>query len=212
MSLLFSRALATLSHQSNSALLQTAVTSPVCLISGKRHFQSIYDETKEVEARFKQPQKADQRLIFNLYGMGYLFRHDNCPFLDRTLAICQKLGVFRNGCRTFSRSCLHQKAESNLPDHRKKLKPPPRKDEADFVAKLKETRIKLNVSQKELGDVLGVSQSTVTNFESHSNMSKNTWAKWRKVFDGWLQNPTASMKTREVAAKTKCTATTRSGH
>ena len=211
MSLPFSRALATLSHQSYSALFHTTVTSPVCLISGTRPFPSIYDETKEVKAKFKQPQKGDQRLSFNLYGMGYLFRHDNRPFLDSTLAICQKLGVFRNGCRTLSRSCLHQKAGSNLPDHRKKLKSPPTKDEADFVAKLKETRIKLNVSQKELGDVLGVSQSTVTDFESH-NMSKDNWTKWRKVVDGWLQNPTASMKTREVAAKTKCTATTRSGH
>jgi len=82
-----------------------------------------------------------------------------------------------------------------------------RKREITFVNKLKETRARLNVTQKEVGKIVGASAHTLSKFE-RLTMSPANWTKWQEKINPWVKNPilpsqNERIKTRSVNVSDK---------
>jgi len=63
-----------------------------------------------------------------------------------------------------------------------------KKRDITFVTKLKETRARLNVSQKEVGKIVGASAHTLSDFETFT-MSPTNWRKWQQRINPWVKKP-----------------------
>ena len=63
-----------------------------------------------------------------------------------------------------------------------------RKRDITFVNKLKETRARLNASQKEVGKIVGASVYTLSSFERFT-MSPANWRKWQEKINPWVKKP-----------------------
>ena len=75
-------------------------------------------------------------------------------------------------------------------------------EEVEFVDKLIQTRKRLGVTQPQLGEVIGVTDSLVASFENFK-MTATNWKIWQPHFDSWVQDHSESESNEQVAVMEK---------
>jgi len=115
-----------------------------------------------------------------------LFRQNNPSFFQTINGLpgCINEAKFR---------CFNWSNHLQFPEQKKKddVNAPFRKREITFVTKLKETRARLNASQKEVGKIVGASVSTLSSFERFT-MSPANWIKWQEKINPWVKKTDSS--------------------
>ena len=86
--------------------------------------------------------------------------------------------------------CFNWSNQLKFPEQKKKsdVNASLRKREITFVTKLKETRARLNVSQGEVGKIVGATNQTLSDFERFA-MSPANWRKWQEKINPWVKKP-----------------------
>ena len=76
------------------------------------------------------------------------------------------------------------------------------KEEVEFVDRLIQTRKRLGVTQPQLGEVIGVTDSLVASFENFK-MTATNWKIWQPHFDSWVQDHSESESIEQIAVMEK---------
>ena len=95
--------------------------------------------------------------------------------------------------------CFSSSNQLQLPEQNKKdnVNASFRKREIQFVNKLKETRTRLNVTQREVGKVVRASRPTISEFETF-RMSPANWRKWQEKINPWVKKPIVPSQNERV--------------
>ena len=95
--------------------------------------------------------------------------------------------------------CFNWSNQLRFPEQKKKddANASFKKRDITFVTKLKETRARLNVSQKEVGKIVGASADTLSDFETFT-MSPANWRKWQDRINPWVKKPNVPSQNERV--------------
>jgi len=107
------------------------------------------------------------------------------PSVTKFLQTSRELPGCLSHFQCFSWSALLQLPKQNKGNPNRALL----KKEINFVTELKETRTRLNVSQRELAGLLGYDKKILFDFEA-LGMTPANWRKWQEKIKPWLENPT----------------------
>ena len=107
------------------------------------------------------------------------------PWVTKFLQTSRTLPGCLSQFRCFSWSAQLQLPKQNKSNPNRALL----KKEINFVTELKETRTRLNVSQRELAGLLGYDKKILFDFEA-LGMTPANWRKWQEKIKPWLENPT----------------------
>jgi len=126
------------------------------------------------------------RQVVNLFGQ-------NNPLFFQTingLPGCINQAKFR---------CFNWSNQLRFPEQKKKddANASFKKRDITFVTKLRETRARLNVSQKEVGKIVGASAHTLSDFETFT-MSPANWRKWQERINTWVKKPIVPSQNERV--------------
>ena len=121
------------------------------------------------------------------------------PWVTKFLQTSRTLPGCLSQFRCFSWSAQLQLPKQNKSNPNRALL----KKEINFVTELKETRTRLNVSQRELAGLLGYDQKILFDFEA-LGMTPANWRKWQEKIKPWLENPTLlSQDNRKLRSNVK---------
>ena len=107
------------------------------------------------------------------------------PWVTKFLQTSRTLPGCLSQFRCFSWSAQLQQPKQNKSNPNRALL----KKEINFATELKETRTRLNVSQRELAGLLGYDKKILFDFEA-LGMTPANWRKWQEKIKPWLENPT----------------------
>ena len=108
------------------------------------------------------------------------------PWVTKFLQTSRTLPGCLSQFRCFSWSAQLQLPKQNKSNPNRALL----KKEINFVTELKETRARLNVSQRDLVGLLGYSSNRILCDFENLQMTPANWRKWQEKIKPWLENPT----------------------
>ena len=121
------------------------------------------------------------------------------PLVTKFLQTARTLPGCLSQFRCFSWSAQFQLPKQNEGNPNRALL----KKEINFATELKETRTRLNVSQRELAGLLGYDKKILFDFEA-LGMTPANWRKWQEKIKPWLENPTLpSQDNRKKGSRVK---------